>query len=70
MTSEKHVLFGKYNIDQPVTRDVYQTVYKDGRPGKLWMWTRDGNAEHPTNRRYISKEEDIRHVIKHPGNTG
>lgn len=57
-------LYGRYNVDTPVTtRDVYQTVYKDGRKGKLWMWTKDGTHENPTNRRYISSDDDLRHVL-------
>lgn len=55
--------YGQYRVTSPNVKDVYQTTYKDNRPGKLWIYTRDGSHDHPTNKRYLSTEDELRHVV-------
>ena len=62
--NEKSTYYGQFRPQGPVVKDVYQTVYKDKREGKLWTWTKNGSHENPTNRRYLTTPDELRHVVK------
>lgn len=61
---DKHERYGYYNGRSGQLKQVFQTRYKSGATGKLWMWTKDGSAESPTNRRYLSSDADLRSVVR------
>lgn len=62
MTGEKCVVYGHYATRSGGVREVYQTKYKSDGVGKLWMWTKDGTHDQPTNKRYLTSEADRRSV--------